>query len=179
MSGGFTQGVERLDIRPDTVDLATVGEAIHRLDQALVLERIKEWLRDDACVALAGCFGVLHGEQAWQRPLRHALSKWTNDQPTDRSRMPRGKVHDARLLTDAGFADVVNREFVGSQTWTPASILGHLHSTSRFSLAALGDRREDFERAVLGALGADAFPPKERRFYGAYLLARPCRDDGP
>ena len=89
------------------------------------------------------------------------------------------KVHDARLLTDTGFADVVNREFVGSQTWTPASILGHLHSTSRFSLAALGDRREDFERAVLGALGADAFPPKERRFYGAYPLARPCRDDGP
>lgn len=146
---------EQLDIRSNSVDLVTVGEAIHRLDQTLVLERIMEWLRDDACVALAGCFGVLHGEHAWQRCLRHELSKWTNDRPIGRPRIPRGKVHDAQLLTDAGFADVVNREFIGSKTWTPASILGHLHSTSRFSLSVLGDQREDFENAVLGALDAD------------------------
>ncbi|MCY4011537.1 MAG: hypothetical protein OXG82_02345 [Gammaproteobacteria bacterium] len=41
-------------------------------------------------------------------------------------------------------------------TWTRDSILGHLHSTSRFSLAALGDEREDFDNVVLAALGPDA-----------------------
>lgn len=45
---------------------------------------------------------------------------------------------------------------VESHTWTRESILGHLHSTSRFSLAALGDERDDFDKVVLEALGPDA-----------------------
>ncbi|MDE0444180.1 MAG: hypothetical protein OXL38_18985 [Gammaproteobacteria bacterium] len=63
-------------------------------------------------------------------------------------------------LIEAGFAGVVNREFTVSHVWSRDGILGHLHSTSRFSLSALGASRDRFEAAVLDALG----PDEARRF---------------
>ncbi|MCY3810690.1 MAG: class I SAM-dependent methyltransferase [Gammaproteobacteria bacterium] len=146
---------EDLTVAPGTVDLVTIGEAFHRLDQDVVLRRIRQWLRAGACVAIVGCFGVLDGGYAWQESLRRAVSDWTKERPAVPSGPPRGKVHDARRLVEAGFADVMNREFVESHTWTRESVLGHLHSTSRFSLAALGDELDDFDRVVLAALGPD------------------------
>ena len=152
---------EDLTIAPGSLDLVTIGEAFHRLDQDIVLRRIRHWLKAGACVAIVGCFGVLDGDYAWQESLRRAVSDWTKERPTVPSGPPRGKVHDARRLAEAGFGDVTNKEFVMSHTWTRESILGHLHSTSRFSLAALSDERDDFDRVVLAVLdgdGSDRFP---------------------
>ena len=151
---------EDLAIVPGSVDLVTIGEAFHRLDQGLILQRIGQWLKDDACVALLGCFGVMHGEHAWQESLRRALSEWTKERPDGPPAMPRGKDHDTRVLKEADFVGVVNREVIEPHIWTRDSILGHLYSTSRFSLTALGDDREAFERAVLRCLG----PDESRRF---------------
>ena len=151
---------EDLAVVPGSVDLVTIGEAFHRLDQSLILQRIGQWLKDDACIALVGCFGVMHGEHAWQESLRDALFEWTKEPLDGPPATPRGKDHDMRRLIEAGFAGVVNREFMTSRIWSRDGILGHLHSTSRFSLSALGDGRERFEAAVLGALG----PDEARRF---------------
>lgn len=152
---------EDLTVAPGSLDLVTIGEAFHRLDQDIVLRRIRQWLKAGACVAIVGCFGVLDGSYAWQESLRLAVSDWTKERPAFPPGPPRGKVHDARRLVEAGFAGVTNREFVVSHTWTRESILGHLHSTSRFSLAVLGDERDDFDKVVLSALGRqvpDRFP---------------------
>ena len=151
---------EELTIAPGSLDLVTIGEALHRLDPDVVLPSIRTWLRAGACLAIVGCFGVLAGEYAWQRSLRRAVSGWTNARPALPPGRPRGKVHDVRALVEAGFADVTNREFVESHTWTREGILGHLHSTSRFSVAALGDERNDFQKVVFSALGED----ESRRF---------------
>ena len=152
---------EEVTIAPGSLDLVTIGEAFHRLDQEVVLERIRQWLKAGGCVAILGCFGVLDGDYAWQESLRCAVAGWTNARPGIPSGQPRGKVHDTRALVEAGFADVTNREFVESHAWTRESILGHLLSTSRFSLAALGDERDDFEKVVRGALGPDGRFPQE------------------
>ena len=146
---------EALVIAPRSVDLVTIGEAFHRLDQDLMLQRISRWLKDGACVALAGCFGILHGGSSWQESLRHALSKWEKGRSDDAPAKPRGAVHDTQRLVEAGFNGVANREFTDSHTWTRESILGHLHSTSRFSPFALGEELEEFENAVLSALGPE------------------------
>ena len=153
---------EKITVAPDSLDLVVIGEAFHRLDQDVVLQRIRQWLRADGCVAIVGCFGVLDGEHAWQESLRRAVAGWTKAKRTVSSGRPRGKVYDTHRLVEAGFNGVTNREFVGSHTWTRASVLGHFHSTSRFSLHALGDERarDDFEKVVLGALG----PYESRRF---------------
>ena len=146
---------EDLSVAPGSMDLVTIGEAFHRLDQDLMLQRIRQWLRDGACVALGGCFGILHGRSPWQESLRHALSKWEKGRSDDAGAKPRGQAHDTRRLAEAGFTGVVNREFTDSHTWTHESILGHLHSTARFSPSALGEELEEFENAVLGALGPE------------------------
>ena len=49
--------------------MITIGEAFHRLEQDLILQRCRQWLKDDACVALVGCFGVMHGERSWQEDI--------------------------------------------------------------------------------------------------------------
>ena len=41
---------EDLAVAPGSVDLVTIGEAFHRLDQDLMLQRIGQWLKDGACV---------------------------------------------------------------------------------------------------------------------------------
>ena len=146
---------EDLTVASGSVDLVTIGDAFHRLDQDVVLRCIRHWLKAGGCLAIVGCFGVLDGDFAWQESLRGAVSGWTKRRPSGPPGRPRGKVHDTRRLVDAGFADVTNREFVESHVWTREGILGHLHSTSRFSLAALGDERDDFDEVVLAALGPD------------------------
>lgn len=146
---------EDVSIPPGSVDLVTVGEAFHRLDQNLVLQRIRHWLKDGGCVALVGCFGILHGDRPWQKSLRDALSTWMEGRTPDAPAVPRGKSYDTQRLVEAGFHRVANREFTDSHAWTRDSILGHLHSTSRFSPSALGDELEAFENAVLDALGPD------------------------
>ena len=161
-SAGEREGpAPRKKVAPGSLDLVTIGEAFHRLDQEIVLRHIRRWLKVGACVAIVGCFGILDGGYAWQESLRRAVSGWTKGRPGVVPGPPRGRVHDARRLVEAGFVDVTNRDFVESQTWTRESILGHLHSTSRFSLAALGDERDDFDRVVLAVLdadGSDRFP---------------------
>ena len=148
---------EDLSIARGSIDLVTMGEAFHRLDQDLILQRTRQWLKDNACVALVGCFGILYGERPWQASLRQALARWADERPDATPPKPRGKVHDTERLKEAGFTRVANRAFIESHTWTRDSILGHLHSTSRFSLSALGDGQDAFENAVLGALGPDEF----------------------
>ena len=143
---------EEVVVDPGSIDLVTVGEAIHRLEQDLVLSRIRRWLRNSACVAIVGCFGVLHGGDPWQESLRRALEKWTVSRSQGKPKRWRGEDYDIARLVEAGFHGVVNRTFSVSHKWTRESILGNLHSTSRFSLSALGDDLEDFDIQVMRTL---------------------------
>ncbi|MXW52581.1 MAG: class I SAM-dependent methyltransferase [Gammaproteobacteria bacterium] len=152
---------ESHEIEADSVDLVTIGEAIHRLDQDLVLGHIRNWLTSSGCVAIAGCYGILHGSQPWQDSLRHAVKRWTSQMRQDDSRRWRGEDHDTARLMQAGFQDVVNRSFSIPHVWTRESILGNLHSTSQFSISALGEQIGDFDKSVMISLEAyetDQFP---------------------
>lgn len=145
---------EDLSIPSDSVDLVTIGEAFHRLDQELILRLIRQWLRDQGCVALVGCFGILHGENHWQKWIRETLSQW-NTETRQSATKPRGKVHDMTQLVNSGFVGVINREFESPWTWTRQSIIGHFYSTSRFSLEALGEKANEFESVIHDALDSE------------------------
>lgn len=147
---------EDLEVTRDSVDLVTIGEAFHRLDQDVILQRISEWLKNQGCVVLAGCFGVLHGEESWHIALRTSLDNWLEENSSNSRVRPRGIAHDLEQLKRAGFTQVVNKEFSGMHVWTTDTVLGHLHSTSRFSIAALGDELEEFENMVRETL--DPYP---------------------
>ena len=151
--------VEEVAIEAGSIDLVTIGEAFHRLEQGAVLRRIGQWLKAGGCVAIGGCFGVQFGDEQWQASLRRAMEQWEGaaaaPSPGNAAALSRGIARDTGQLIEAGFRGVVNRQFSDSRTWTRDSILGHLHSTSRYSLSALGEELEGFRNAVLGALGTD------------------------
>jgi ubiquinone/menaquinone biosynthesis C-methylase UbiE len=42
-------------------DLITIGEAFHRLDQALIAQKALAWLRPAGCLAILGGVGILDG----------------------------------------------------------------------------------------------------------------------
>ena len=152
---------ESFEIDPDSVTLVTIGEAIHRLDQDLVLRHTRNWLKSNGCVAVAGCYGILHGSHPWQNSLRRAVQKWTKQGRQNDSNRWRGADHDTVRLLEAGFQPVLNRTFSISHEWTRDSVLGNLHSTSQFSMSALGDELGDFDNSVLNALDAletDQYP---------------------
>lgn len=152
---------ESLEIDPNSVDLVTIGEAIHRLDQDLILRHIRHWLKSNGCVAVAGCYGILHGSHPWQISLRQAVQRWTNQRRQIDSKRWRGADHDTLRLLEAGFQSVLNRTFSISHVWTRESVLGNLHSTSQFSISALRDEIADFDNSVLNALDAletDQYP---------------------
>ena len=50
---------EDLEVTQDSVDLVTIGEAFHRLDQDVILQHISKWLKHKGCVVLAGLFWSL------------------------------------------------------------------------------------------------------------------------
>lgn len=139
---------EDLEVSRESIDLVTIGEAFHRLNQDVILQRISQWLKNQGCVVLAGCFGILHGEESWQIALRTSLNNSLEENSSNSHARPRGIAHDIEQLKRAGFTEVVNKEFSGTHIWTTESILGHLHSTSRFSVAALGDDLAEFENMV-------------------------------
>ena len=97
---------------------------------------------------------------AWRAVLASITApspgRWTKEGRVESPPKPRGKAHDTERLIEAGFSGVVNREFIVSHTWTRDSVLGNLHSTTRFSRSVLGDELDHFENAVVGALGPDS-----------------------
>lgn len=68
--------VEEVAIEAGSIDLVTIGEAFHRLEQGVVLRRIRQWLKAGGCVAIGGCFGVQFGDEQWQASLRRAIEEW-------------------------------------------------------------------------------------------------------
>ena len=140
-------------IESNSVHLITIGEAFHRLDQDVILRLANQWLVLGGSIAMLGGNSVLHGESDWQFALRDAIEPWRKEESVY-SLVPRGKVHDVKKLEEAGFVDVKNVEVAEQRVWTIDSILGYLHSTSRFSPKALGNNLFDFRSRLRASLEA-------------------------
>ncbi|HWA62975.1 MAG TPA: class I SAM-dependent methyltransferase [Caulobacteraceae bacterium] len=171
-------GAEDLELAPTSVDLVTVGEAFHRLDQGRVAARALAWLKPGGGFATLGTEGLLDGREPWQRTVAE----------TARAFMPEGWVQAApgaepavegfeRVLRAAGFEAVASQDFSEPHAWSLAAILGYLSSTSVCSPGALAGRRGDFEASVRRALltehGAGPFHETLR---AGYTLGRKPRD---
>ena len=147
-------------LRRAAIELITIGEAFHRLDQPLIAERTPAWLAPGRCLATLGCFSLLAGQEPWHDVLRAAVGPWTDQrrtaaQPTSPQALApqtRGADHERGVLTSHGFEHVGTFEFPHPHVWTVDSILGNLRSTARFSSRALGNGAERFDAGVRRAL---------------------------
>jgi ubiquinone/menaquinone biosynthesis C-methylase UbiE len=60
---------EEAPIAEGSVDLITIGEAFHRLDQVTIIEKALDWLKPGGCIAILGTYGILAGGEAWKETL--------------------------------------------------------------------------------------------------------------
>ena len=131
-------------------DLATIGNAFHRLDRDAIASRLVEQLAECGCVALLWSATPWRGDELWQTALHDTLERWV-DAIGLRDRVPEGweQVIDQdpheQVLRRAGLSYEGSFEYSTVQRWTIDMLIGFVYSTSFLNRAALGPRVEAFE----------------------------------
>jgi SAM-dependent methyltransferase len=151
-------------VAAESVDLITIGEAFHRLEQATIVEKALDWLKPGGCIAILGTYGILAGGEAWKEIVRAAARHWMAKAfPVGWAVALPGAVVEPdackRLLLGAGFIDVA---FAEPHDWSFDEIVGYLRSTSLCSEGALGDLFSSLEASLKDALS----PGEGRLFHG-------------
>jgi ubiquinone/menaquinone biosynthesis C-methylase UbiE len=154
---------EALEAPEHHFDLITVGEAFHRLDQALIAAKARRWLKPGGGLATMGAGAILNGSRDWQLATMELTRRWTAKAfPTGWAQARAGVEPslDAtiRLVEAAGLPLVADRTFAIRHAWTFEAVLGYLHSTSVASRRVLGDDADAFAAALNSTLApfADA-----------------------
>ena len=129
------------------VEMLTIGEAFHRLDQEAILQRALDWLEPSGHFVTLGCYGALTGEEEWQRMAAEAVRRWAPapGRASRSAQIPRGAEHDQRVLREAGFEAVENREFELDHEWTVDTIIAAAYSSSGDLRRTLGESASGFE----------------------------------
>ena len=130
-------------IAAESVDLITIGEAFHRLEQATIIEKALDWLKPGGCIAILGTYGILAGGEAWKEIVRAVARHWMAKAfPVGWADALPGAVVEPdafkRLLLGAAFIDVAVKHFAEPHDWSFDEIVGYLRSTSVCSQGALG-----------------------------------------
>jgi SAM-dependent methyltransferase len=151
---------EDLELAPGSVDLITIGEAFHRLDQAVIADKALNWLKPGGCLATLGTEDILDGREPWQAAVAEVARRWmARAFPAGWARgrpdAELGPGAAERVLARAGFVDVESRSFQEPREWSAEAVVGYLKSTSVCSEKALGDDFAAFEADVRAALARE------------------------
>lgn len=137
--------------------LITIGEAFHRLDQQHVAQQALAWLQPGCCLVSLGNYGVMEGNEAWQRIVADIARRWTSrvSPSVNTAAQPKpgsSPEHYESVYRDTGFVDVASYTFVEEYDWSIETIIGNLYSTSFCSRIVLGDKSEPFEAELKATL---------------------------
>jgi ubiquinone/menaquinone biosynthesis C-methylase UbiE len=148
-------------ISPNSIDLITIGDAFHRLDQKVIAQRALVWLKPGGSIALLGTDGLLTGGEVWKETVAEVARRWMarafpEGWAVSRAGAELGPAGAERVLRQTGFADVESRAFVQPRDWSFEEIAGNLRSTSVCSNKALGEHVEAFEADLRRALGGES-----------------------
>ena len=142
-------------------ELATIGNAFHRLDRDVVARHLAEVLQPGGCVALLWSESPWRGNQPWQRAMAELVQDWQRRLGA-LDRVPEGweealnRTPHAEVLRRAGFEYEGRGEFAVSREWTLESLLGFVYSTSILNLGVLDALQGEFETDLHRHLGDTA-----------------------
>ncbi len=158
--------VESISIPPNSIEMITIGEAFHRMDQDLVAKNALKWLKPGGYLVLMGCSNIWNGKEPWQLMAREIINKWAK----------KGKfkqVPYTLVLEKAGFTDVKTFQFYFKHTWSLDELVGYLYSTSMLSKRILGKKAGEFEDEFRQAmLSCDSSGQYSERIMFYYDLAK-------
>lgn len=129
---------EDVDETWGTFELVTIGRAFHWMDGDVVMDRLARVTRQVALV------GDKIEESEAETTLLDVAREFFGERPP--MKQPRVKYEQA--LAASPFSDVQLITVAVERTWTIDQLIGFAYSTSFASLARVGDRREEFERAL-------------------------------
>jgi SAM-dependent methyltransferase len=162
---------EQLLLTPTSVELITIGEAFHRLDQNRILERAGKWLIRDGHLATLGGESIWSGPEPWKRIVVAVANRWTNISLPEPNAARWGEPFE--IFRTAGW-NVAQYQMCIKMIWTTESIIGFMRSTSFASASALGDKVVQFEadlrQKLLAFAPQDRFPADQR--FGYTLATR-------
>lgn len=162
---------EQLELPPASVELVTIGEGFHRLDQPRVLQLVDGWLAAGGRLATLGGEPVWSGGEPWKRVLVDVANRWTDFKLGDPAAAEWTGSRDALLAAGWPATEFQMRAEI---VWTADALVGFMLSTSFASRAALGARAAQFEadlrRELLAFAPDDRFPALQR--FGFTLAAR-------
>ena len=168
---------EDLDVRDGSIDLVTIGEAFHRLEQANVARKAMGWLRPGGCLATLGVDGRFAGDAEWEARVREVRDRWLERAFPDGYGVSlpaqvEGQEARLRTLQAAGFVDVQSWDYDEPIERDFDSIVGYLASTSVCSKRVIGEGWEAFVAELRDALGAVASSRYPDVLRWGYTLAR-------
>lgn len=147
---------ERLEI-DGTFDAVVIGNAFHRLNRRVVIERLVPRLAVGGCVVLLWSWSPWRGEAPWQRTLAALMDRWVGDLNAH-DRVPKGweaaieTTPHRDVLAQAGLDNEGGEEFSTIERWTSRSLIGNIYSTSHLNRDVLGARAAEFENDLRAAL---------------------------
>jgi SAM-dependent methyltransferase len=181
----ITSPAETLEVPAASIELITIGDAFHRLDQATILGKARRWLKPGGCLAILGCDGILNEKEPWQRVVMEIARRWLKSGRPKGAKVPvgtgpsSGPAHCENILQKTDFMGVAHHSFVASHSWTVETIIGYLYSTSFCSRNAMRGNADAFEddlRATLLAYDPVGTYCEQVRF--GYTIGRTPRGDG-
>ena len=168
---------EDLDVAPTSVDLVTIGEAFHRLEQSVIAVMAFGWLRPGGCLATLGTDGRFSGDADWHLRIRAVRDRWLERLAPDGVNLwlpskGEGQARRERVLREAGFASVEGHDHTTEVELTFDEISGFLQSTSFCSRNVLHGQYDAFEADLRRELGADDASRFPDTLSWGYTLAR-------
>ncbi len=168
---------EDFEATPATVDMVTIGEAFHRVDQNRVLANARRWLKPGGSLVTLGGLNLFSSTVPWQADVTALSRDFTRAQFPDgvasaRAGAVQGLEAQEALIAEAGFAEPISLTFAAPHAWTFETVLGFLDSTSVSSRRVLGDRYEAFKAALAKLLADHGVEREVQLLEFGYTLAR-------
>lgn len=169
---------EELELADGSFDLITIGEAFHRVEQAVVVANAFRWLRHGGGFASMTMGGRFLEDEPWQLVVREVRHRWmTRAFPEGVGTVLPGGVEDQAgreaVLLAAGFVDLEVHQLEERRSATADEIIGYLASSSTCSRHVLGADFPGWESDIRTALAEFATLPETFRW--AWTLARKPR----
>jgi ubiquinone/menaquinone biosynthesis C-methylase UbiE len=148
---------EELELESNSIDLITIGEAFHRVNQNTVSKLALDWLKPGSHIAIIGCYSIFRGKKPWHKTVYDIVYEWTSpgssneDETSERRKLREAKQY-MHILEENRFTECNNYSFTIQYYWSAESIIGYLYSTSVCSKRVIGDKSDEFEAEIKTAL---------------------------
>ena len=168
---------EDFEADPESVDLITVGEAFHRLDQEQVLRLGLCWLKPGGVFATMGGQGLFAAAGTWQAAVTQLARDWTKRVFPEgwASGRPGAAIAPDEIagrFAAAGYETAQSATFTAPHVWTFETVLGFLESTSVCSKRILGADYDGFRTALAALLTSLGMEREVQALEFGYTLAR-------